>query len=928
MPKQSVPFQAFNRGLISPLALGRTDVERTQLSAEVHTNWLPKTQGAMRLRPGSKYLGSTRNDTGAAFIEFIANTTNTALLELTPNVMRIRDTGDGLISRPSRQTAIGAASVSADTGAWVSKSTGGGVIGFGDTGLRLNAVNIGGIAKATAKIALGDTGDMNNELGLAINIVRGPVTFMCGNDTGDDSYFERTDLRTGYHSLAITPTDTGGLHFTFQSEELVDRKVGSLDFDDTGVVSITTPWGFSNLDDIRGVQSADVVFVACYAVRQQRIERRGDGRSWSVVDYVPTDGPFYLKPTSKARLSVSATYGNTTMNASQNFFKAGHVGTLIRMLHDSQDGVYTFASANTYSDVWSVTGIGSTTERRTSIVTTGFGTANLRVQRSFEGPDSGFRTVSTITTNTTTNVDDADDNITVYYRLAIPIAGDYSSGTIKAVVSYPGGGKEGVARVIKYNSATSVDVEVLSRFSDTGESDDWAESRWSTLKGFPSSVALHDGRLGWFGGTQSILSVSDDFENFNTGTEGDSAPIIRTIATGPVDQILAAASLLRLFIFTASEEIALRSSSLDEPLTPTNITAKPVSSQGAANVRALTVDDRAVYVQRGQKRVFMLAFSEGSGDYRPQELTLLVPDLLSGIAKIAVQRQPDTVFHFVMDDGTVARLTYQAQEEVLCWYLHKSTAADGFIENVAVLPGIAEDKVYYLVKRTINGETKRYLERQATEAESNGDTGANWLMDCAIEATRAHGGAISGLGHLEGEKVVVWGGKDYSPDDTGGNQMTYTVTSGAITVTDDTGDAAITCQVGLPYIKRVTNKEMDGEWKSAKLAYASAMGSPLTMKKRVDQLGLVLGKTHVKGLFWGEGLDTGDLYPLPSNIAGETLQDTGTDPDRILPVDTEFSPMPFGGKWATDPRLCLAAKAPRIATVMAAITTQSTEDKV
>src|SRR5206468_957014 len=134
----------------------------------------------------------------------------------------------------------------------------------------------------------------------------------------------------------------------------------------------------ANLADIRYDQSADVVFVACYGIRQMRIERRGTGRSWSVVNYTPAGGPFFVGTSSTAKLKPSATFGNVTLTASQNFFQAGHVGALFRIFHVGQKGVYRFAAADTYSDVWTVTGVGATTERRSTIVTTGFGTANLR----------------------------------------------------------------------------------------------------------------------------------------------------------------------------------------------------------------------------------------------------------------------------------------------------------------------------------------------------------------------------------------------------------------------------------------------------------------------------------------------------------------------------------------------------------------------
>ena len=66
MPRQNVPLLSFNRGIISPKALARVDLDRTRLSAEIMRNWLAKTQGAMTLRPGTKHFGSSLNDTGAA----------------------------------------------------------------------------------------------------------------------------------------------------------------------------------------------------------------------------------------------------------------------------------------------------------------------------------------------------------------------------------------------------------------------------------------------------------------------------------------------------------------------------------------------------------------------------------------------------------------------------------------------------------------------------------------------------------------------------------------------------------------------------------------------------------------------------------------------------------------------------------------------
>ena len=88
MGKQVVALKVFNRGLISPLALARTDIERTALSAETMTNWMPRNLGSMSLRPGSKYIGATASNNAAKFIPFIYSQSDTALVEITDVLMR------------------------------------------------------------------------------------------------------------------------------------------------------------------------------------------------------------------------------------------------------------------------------------------------------------------------------------------------------------------------------------------------------------------------------------------------------------------------------------------------------------------------------------------------------------------------------------------------------------------------------------------------------------------------------------------------------------------------------------------------------------------------------------------------------------------------------------------------------------------------
>ena len=335
MSRGNIDHLAFNRGIISQLALARTDIDHVFLSADTMTNWLPKTQGAMRIRPGTKHLGSSVNATGARYLAFVASADDTALLEITDAKFRVwKD--DALITRTTNSQAL--TDFNADTGAWTaSNGSGGGTAGFGDTGLVLNAVNRGGIAKATKKVTWTDTGDLtdtgsvvNHEIALSINVTRGPVTFMCGNDTGSDSMISETTLRTGNHSLTMSPptADTGGFHLTFQTAENVKRIVGAISIEDTGPMTITAPWDETALSSIRSEQSADVVFLSARGYKQRRIERRGAGRAWSVVEYQSDNGPFISGRTAEVKLKAGGYHGNTTLTASANFFRSTNVGSL------------------------------------------------------------------------------------------------------------------------------------------------------------------------------------------------------------------------------------------------------------------------------------------------------------------------------------------------------------------------------------------------------------------------------------------------------------------------------------------------------------------------------------------------------------------------------------------------------------------------
>lgn len=893
MPRENSQLLAFNRGLVSPLALGRIDLKRLALSAEEMVNWMPRVLGSMMLRPGFGYVGNTRSNLAARFLDFVFSTDDTALLELTNLTLRVwRD--DALVTRGTVSSAVTNGNFDTNLTGWTDNDEGtaasvwvaGGYMGLTGTG------SAAAIRDQSVTVAAPDQGD---EHALRIIIQRGPVILRVGSSAGADDYVDDTMLETGTHSLTFTPT--GNFNIRFMSRLTRQVLVDSCQVEGAGVLTLPTPWLADDLGLIRKDQSGDKVFLACDGYQQKVIERRNP-TSWSVVRYASEDGPFRNENITPVTLAASALSGNITLAASAMLFKSTQVGALYRSRSSSQKVEANISAQNTFTNAIKVFG-NSLDSRNFNWVISGTFVANVTIQQSTTsdtGPWVDF--LGPFTAPTTGTDRDALLGQDVWYRIGVK-TGDYTSGTAHVELTFPGGGIIGIARVTGFTSATIVSAEVLQDFGSTDATDEWAEGEWSDFRGYPTSVALYEGRLWWAGRDKVWGSISDDFGSFDPDFEGDAGPINRSIGSGPVDFINWLLPLQRLMLGTEGAEISCRSTSFDEPLSPTNFNLKAVSTQGSAPVSTVKVDNRGYYIQRGGTRIFEVLFAENF-DYGTEDQTLIVPEIgQPSIVRMGIQRQPDTRLHCVRSDGTVAVLVSDRVEEVKCWLELETT---GFVEDVVVLPGdngTSEDQVYYVVRRTINGSTVRFLERWALESECQGET-----LNKQADAFAVYSGVAtttpSGFSHLNGATVVAWA--DGVP-----LSGTFTVSAGAITLTT----AASNVVAGLAYT---------AQWKSAKLAYAAGQGTALLQRKNIPQVGLLLYNTHQSGIKYGRSFDI--LDDLPGVVAGAEVA------ENQMWSSYDEQPFALPGEWDTDARLCLQAAAPKPCTVLAAVLTVQTNDNV
>lgn len=893
---------AFNRGQISPLALARVDVKRVALSAETQSNWMPRVMGSMMLRPGLGKITSSLSNAKAINIPFVFNNSDTAILECTDSFLRPLES-EAPITRVSVATAVTNGNFSANINNWTSADGSGSSSAYvaGDYMGLTGTGSTSGSRKQTLTVA---SGDLNKEHALRIVVARHTITLRVGNADGDDSYINQVVLRQGTYSLAFTPNSN--IFIQVSNSNDYQSLLKSINIEAAGDVTLPTPWLLADLPNIRWDTSADVIFAACDGYQQRRIERH-QRRSWGIAIYGPLDGPFNLANTGTISLTPSAISGDITLTASSPLFRSTHVGSIFSITSTGQTVSKAITGANQWSDPIRVIGVGSA--RQFAYVISGTWAGTVRIQSSV-GTIGAWADVpgEFWTINSSSTYSDGLDNQIIYYRIGID-TGEYTSGTANVSLTFAAGSIEGVVKITAFSSNTSVSASVLTHLGGTAASTTWSEGAWSDYRGWPTAVALFEGRLWWAGRDSIWGSVSNAYESYDSSTVGDSGPISSGIGSGPVDIINWIMPLLRLLLGGQAAEHSVRSSSLDEPLTPTNFAIKQPSTQGSINVPAVKMDLTGFFVNRTGTRLFDLTIENAvySYDYGSSDKTLFCPEIITGtIVRIAIQRIPETRIHCILSDGTAAVLVYDSLENVQAWVKVVTT---GTIEDVIVMPnpGATEDLVYYSVKRTINGSTVRNLEKWALENECQGGT-LNKQMDAF--------GVYSGVSTttiptgMANTSLVVWAdGKVVGGTDTNANPISYmTDGSGTLTLPIAVSNAVY----GLAYT---------AQFKSTKLSSNDPReGSGLTQKGRIDHMSLIMYNTHYQGLKYGTDLSTLDPLPLVEDSAVTAI-------DTVWPT-YDHDAFEMNDIWSSDSRVCLQAQSPLPCTVLGAFVTSEVSAKI
>jgi hypothetical protein len=323
--------------------------------------------------------------------------------------------------------------------------------------------------------------------------------------------------------------------------------------------------------------------------------------------------------------------------------------------------------------------------------------------------------------------------------------------------------------------------------ADLGKTPPTGVNPFGAVGTYPGAVSYFEQRRCFAGSTsepQNLRMTRSGTESnlsYSIPTRDDDAINIR-VAAREANTIRHIVPLSNMVLLTGAAEWRVTSVNSDA-ITPTSVSVKPQSYIGANNVQPLIVNNNILYAAARGGHLREMAYNYQAGGYITGDLSLRTPHLFDGldIVDMAYAKAPQPLVWSVSSNGKLLGMTYVPEQQVGAIHQHDT---DGLFESCCVVAEGTEDALYVVVQRTINGASKRYIERMAPRLFA---TAADaFFVDCGATYSGAATTVINGLDYLEGKTVSVLGDGAVFPQKV--------VTSGAITLEQ----ACTKVQVGLP----------------------------------------------------------------------------------------------------------------------------------
>ena len=644
-------------------------------------------------------------------------------------------------------------------------------------------------------------------------------------------------------------------------------------------VEVATVYTSAQVSEIKFTQSADVMYLVHPSHPVQKITRTSH-TAWTISEVNFLRGPMQDSNTTDTTLTANNRTGSVTITASTSTFVATDVGRLIR-LHDGFAKITNFASGTSVTAT-----VQENADGRTELMPSYTATT----VRFYEGdPSSTGLEHNDRMTDTAGNF--IVEGFKVGQKVTITGASNGGNNVTNALIV------QVTADTILFSPSVDLVNEAAGQsvtINGVLEADkNFSLGAFSATTGHPAAVSFYEQRLVFANTTaqpQTIFfSVAGSFEDFNDGVNPADA-LIYTIGSNQVNVIRYLASGRVLIVGTSGGEFAVSASGTTEPISPTNAQIKRQANYGSANIQPIQVGNVTMFVQRASRKIRELVYNFDEDSYQAPDLTVLAEHITeSGITELAFQQEPDNVVWCVLTNGKFVGMTYRREENVVGW--HEQIIGGSFgsgnavVESVAVIPGdLNEDEVFLVVKRTIGGVTKRYI-----EFFSNFDFGSDvqdaFFVDSGLTYSGSAATTISGLDHLEGQTVSILANGATHPDKT--------VSSGSVTL-----DRSVTkAHIGLSYNSTLQTMRIDA---------GGTEGTAQGKIKRIHDITLRLFRTV--------GIQVGssetDLDRIPFRSSANAM-------DQALPLFTGDKEVEFRGGFDNDGFIVVKQNQPLPATILA-----------
>jgi hypothetical protein len=365
-----------------------------------------------------------------------------------------------------------------------------------------------------------------------------------------------------------------------------------------------------------------------------------------------------------------------------------------------------------------------------------------------------------------------------------------------------------IAKIVAYTDATHITVRIIGEPFPSAANPvrNWQIAYWSDGTGWPRVGVFFNDSLFMGGNTDAPDMVAGSrtgaYEDFTQRTPinevlDDSALVIRLNSRRLSRVQWLETDERGLLIGTGSAEWVVSASNADAALTAKNVKARSSTARGSAFVEPVKVDRQVLYVQAARRTVREYAYVFQSDGYASPSMSLFASQMgVPRFAQMAYSAEPHNLVWMRRDDGSVVCLTYNREENVIGWHSHSFS---GVVECVASKPSATDkqDILWIVVNRTINGQTKRYIERLMPFWDFDSTLDTAHFVDSGLRYEGAATDIIYGLTHLEGKAVEgLADGIPFGP---------LTVTNGRITLPFEAENVV----VGLPFTSEAETSNIE-----------------------------------------------------------------------------------------------------------------------